>query len=136
MSTGNLARVERAFDEIIPGCQQQSKGILYVTTTPDDLSPLLQSSVFVLTDEQGFRLTHELKEIPQAVLIRSEDERNLLRINGAERFRDGDLKAKLTACAQLLNVQRRTFSTEKRLSLMAEVLQIPLRTPVERTTHR
>lgn len=119
MSTCNLARVERAFDEIIPRCQQQSKGILYMTTVPKDLSPLLQSSVFVLTDEQGFRLTHALAEIPQAVLTRSEDERYLLRINGAKRLRDGDLKAKLTACAQLLKVQCNTFSTEKRFLLTA-----------------
>jgi hypothetical protein len=104
MDAANLARVERVFDRIIPNCLQASKGVLYVTHVPDELPGFLRSSTLILTDEQGFRLTSGL-EVPQAVITRSEEERCIVRVHGAKRLGDSDLKAKLAVCAQLLNVQ-------------------------------
>ena len=119
MSTANLAHVERTFDEIISGCLGQSKGISYVTSLPDDLGPLLASAVFVLTNEQGFRITHALAEIPQAVLVRSGEVQYLLRVEGAKRVPDVDWKAKLAGCALSLKVPCRTFSARTRFLLTA-----------------
>jgi hypothetical protein len=119
MSTANLPRVERAFDEIISGRLQQSKGICYVTSLPDGVGPLLESCVFVLTDEPGFRMTRTLAEIPQAVLVRSGEARYLLRVNGAKRIRDVDWKARLAGCALSLKVSCRSFSTRKRFLMTA-----------------
>jgi hypothetical protein len=119
MSSANLAQVERTFDEIISGRLQQSKGISYVTPLPDDLSPLLASCVFVLTDEQGFRMTRALTEIPQVVLVRSAEAHYLLRVAGAKRAREVDWKAKVAGCALLLKVPCRTLSTRTRFLLTA-----------------
>lgn len=109
MSMENLSQVERAFDEIIPDYQEQSKGILYVMTRRNELSSLLQHSTFVLTNEQGLLLTSALSETRRAVLTHSGSGRYSIRIDAAQWGRDRNLRMKVSACAKSLSIPWRTF---------------------------
>lgn len=118
MPESAVTKVEQLFDGILSGLPKESKGILYVTNiSAAEISPLLRRASLVLTDEAGLEQSAGVVDVPQAVVCRAGDNIRTLKLRSTEKLHDAELKAKLVACAQLINVQSAGFITGGHFSL-------------------
>jgi hypothetical protein len=113
-----LAVVERVFDEILSGLPKESKGIRYQSVDGAKCASLLvPHSSLLVTNDRGLQELANCDGLPLAVISKSEDNSNFMRLRNLGKVADVGLRAKLASCAQLINVQSGGFITEGHFSL-------------------
>ncbi len=100
------ATTEAVFDELLKGLSLDSKGIVYARScSPQDFEMLLHESTLVLTTVPEVERAAAERQTPAALITEAENGGPVVRLSNLEKLGDAAVKAQLTACARLVNVQ-------------------------------